>query len=68
MVFEAGLEPAAFRLSGERSNQLSYTNIIHYLEDTLERFELPFIQAGNRTPPTCFTLEGCASSNSVSSK
>ena len=35
MVFEAGLEPAAFRLSGERSNQLSYTNIIHYLEDTL---------------------------------
>ena len=36
MVFEAGVEPATFRLSGERSNQLSYTNIIHYLEDTLE--------------------------------
>ena len=35
MVGLSGLEPLTSRLSGERSNQLSYTNIIHYLEDTL---------------------------------
>ena len=31
MVFETRFELVTFRLSGERSNQLSYTNIIHYL-------------------------------------